>query len=131
MCEFLPDLDPVDVTVVHFDQTDRLAEYRRFHGIPDRVRLVADPDRRAYQAFSIGRGSWWRVWGPRTIAAYGRLIRRGRTYRRHRGDALQLGGDVVIAANGTLSWRFVPDGPDDRPTLTQLENALDRARAGR
>jgi hypothetical protein len=127
--EHLDDLDPVDLAVVHFDQTDRLGEYRRFHGLPDRVRLLADPDRMLHGLFAIGRGSWWKVWGPRTFVAYARLIRRGDRYHRHRGDSLQLGADIVIAADGTVSTIFRPSDPDDRPSLEAVAAAVDAARA--
>jgi hypothetical protein len=127
--DHLDTLDPVDIAVVHFDQTDRLGEYRRFHRIPDRVRLLADPDRDLHALFAIGRGPWWRVWGPRTFVAYARLLRAGGRYRRHRGDSLQLGADIVIAADGTMTTIFRPSEPDDRPSLAALESALDSARA--
>ena len=43
-------------------------------------------------------------------------------------DTLQLGGDFVIAPDGTLSWGFWGAGPDDRPELDDLVAAVDRSR---
>jgi len=127
--EHLEQLDPVEIVIVHFDETDRLHEYRSFHGVPDDVRIVADPERTLYRTLGIGRGRWWRVWGPRTFRAYLRLMREGRRYRRHRGDSLQLGGDVVVGADGRVAWTFLPAEPDARPTHQQIEAAVDTARA--
>jgi hypothetical protein len=119
----------VDIAVAHFDETDRLTEYRAFHGVPDRIRLLADPDRRLYRAFSVGRGRWWRVWGPRTFVAYARLMGRGGRYHRHQGDALQLGGDLVIGREGTLEWAFLPAEPDARPSVAAVVAAVEAARS--
>jgi hypothetical protein len=126
--EHIKTLDPVEVAVVHFDETDRLSEYRTFHGVSDRVRLLADPDRRLYDVFAIGRGSWWRVWGPKTFLAYGRLMRRGSRYERHRGDSLQLGADIVIAGDRTVASAFQPAEPDARPSVDELAAAIEAAR---
>ena len=129
MSEHLDELEPVDVTVVHFDQVDRLADYRRHLDLDERIRLLTDPGRTLYEALGIGRGRWWRVWGPRTVVAYARLLRRGRGYRRHRGDSLQLGGNVVLADRGRVAWTSRPAEPDDRPTVDELAAVLDDLRA--
>lgn len=115
-----------EIAVVFFDSTDRLADYRRNLDIPDRIRLLADPDRRSYQAFRIGRGSWWRVWGPKTIKKYLRLIRDGRDYHRHEAgtDTLQLGGDFVIDPTGHMSYAYRPPDPDSRPPVDDLIRSL-------
>lgn len=128
MSGHLDELEPVEVVVVHFDGADRLGEYRTHHDVRDEVRLVADPDRRLYGTFAIGRGSWRRVWGPRTIGAYLRLMRKGRRYRRHTGDSLQLGGDVVVAPDGRVAWVYLPDEPDARPTIEEVAAAVGAAR---
>ena len=126
--EHLDDLDPVDVAVVHFDQVDRLDEYRRHHELPERIRLLADPDRTLHDAFAVGRGARRRVWGPRTVLAYSRILRTGGRYRRHRGDSLQLGADIVIATDGTVGTVFRPAAPDDRPSVAAIAAAVASAR---
>lgn len=35
-------------------------------------------------------------------------------------DTLQLGGDFVIDASGTLTYGFWGEGPDDRPSVDEL-----------
>lgn len=115
-------LGSVELSVVFFDNTDRLGDYRTHHQLPDEVRLVADPERRAYAAFDFGRGSWWKVWGPRTFLRYASLLRGGRRYHRHRpgSDTLQLGGDVVIGRDGRIAAIHRPDEPDARVDVAEL-----------
>ena len=113
-----------EVAVVFFDSTDRLGAYRAHLDLPPRIRLLADPDRRTYEALGIGRGPWWRVWGPRTLLAYARLAARGRRVQRHRGDSLQLGGDMVISRDGLVSYLYRPPDPDSRPPVEDLVHAL-------
>lgn len=124
MRERLDRLGDAEVAVVLFDSTDRLGAYRAHLNLPERIRLLADPDRRTYEAFGIGRGQWWRVWGPRTLLAYSRLAARGRRIQRHRGDPLQLGGDVVISRDGRVSYLYRPPDPDARPPVEDLVQAL-------
>ena len=130
MCAHLDEMAPVEVAVAHFDGTDRLAEYRSHHGVPAQVRLVADPDRRLYRAFGIGRGTWWRVWGPGTIGAYLRLMRRGRRFHRPQNDARQLGGDLVVAPSGRVAAAWFPAAPDDRPPVDEVVAAVRATRGG-
>lgn len=124
MRERLDRFGDAEVAVVLFDSTDRLGAYRAHLHLPERIRLLADPDRRTYEAFGIGRGPWWRVWGPRTLLAYARLAARGRRIQRHRGDPLQLGGDVVISRDGRVSYLYRPPDPDARPPVEDLVQAL-------
>ncbi len=115
-----------EIVVIFFDSTDRLDAYRENFDIPDRVRLLTDPERNAYEAFRIGRGSWWKVWGPKTIKKYLSLIRQGRTYQKHEAgsDTLQLGGDFVIGPDQHMTYVYRPPDPDSRPPVDDLVAAL-------
>lgn len=127
MSEHLDRLGDAEVAVVFFDSTDRLSDYRRSFDIPDRINLLADPDRIAYRALGIGRGPWWRVWGPKVVLGYLRLVRQGRSYQRHASgsDTLQLGGDAVIGADGRFTYVFRPPDPDARPPVEDLIAAVE------
>lgn len=94
--------------------------------VRDRIDQFADPDRTAYDAFRVGRGIWWKVWGPKTIKKYVSLIRKGRTYQRHQSgsDTLQLGGDFVIGPDKHMTYVYRPPDPDSRPPVDDLVAAL-------
>jgi hypothetical protein len=92
--------------------------------------VYADPDRATYRAFGFGRASARRVWlDPRVWVRYARLLARG---RRPGGaptqDTLQLGGDAVLDARGRLSWIYRSRGPEDRPSVDRLVEAMQKAR---
>lgn len=116
---------PVSVAAVTFAEPSRLADHRRHLDLP--FPLLADPERRLYQRFDFGRGSLFEIWSPGTIAAYAGLLRRGRRLGRPTEDTRQLGGDLVIAPDGTLAAIFRPRSPDHRPTVDQLVDAVTEA----
>ncbi len=90
--------------------------------------LYADPERAAYRAFGFGRGSVSRVWlDPRVIGRYAQLWMRGKRPERPAQDTLQLGGDVVVGADGRVAWVYRSVGPEDRPSVASIGAALARA----
>jgi hypothetical protein len=96
--------------------------------------LFGDPERRLYAAFGFGRGSVARVWlDPRAIRhdlalrARGRGRGRGRPSGPPRQDTLQLGGDVVIDAYGRVRWVYASRGPEDRPPIASIIDAMLRS----
>jgi peroxiredoxin len=121
-----PERETVDVVVVSFaDDASRLAAYRDHLGVD--VRLVADPDRELYGLFGAGRGSLRRVWSLGTLRLYATLLRRGRRLQRTTEDTRQLGADAVIDASGRVRRLWLPDGPDDRPPVADVIDAVDEA----
>jgi hypothetical protein len=121
--------------------SDRLAEFsgaavvlitftrpRNLHGFRRRLALaypvLADETRAIYRAYGLQRGSWRRVWDLKSGRAYGRLLRRGRRLERPSGDTLQLGGDFVVDRDGRLAFADRSTGPDDRPSVDDLVDAV-------
>lgn len=82
--------------------------------------ILIDESRDLYHAYGMERGELWHVWGPPAWWAYIKLLGRGRRLRRISGDVLQLGGDVLIAPDGTVRFHHVGKGPADRPAVTAL-----------
>jgi len=119
--EFVP---ATDVVVITFTEAHRRDAY------VDRTRLpfpvLIDADRSTYRAYGLGRSSVARAWGARPALAYLRLVARGRwrDLRRPTEDTLQLGGDFVVAPDGTLAYGFWSEGPDDRPPVDDLIAAV-------
>jgi peroxiredoxin len=121
--------------------SDRLAEFsgaavvlitftrqRNLHGFRRRLALaypvLGDETRAVYHAYGLRRGSWWRVWGLKSVRAYGRLLRQGQHLERPTGDTLQLGGDFVVDQDGRLAYAYRSRGPDDRPSVDELLDAV-------
>lgn len=117
------------VVLVTFTDPSSLSDYVSVHDLPFPV--LTDPERSAYHAYGLGRGSVWRVWGLKAGRRYAEILRADGIggLRRPREDTLQLGGDFVIAPDGTLAWGFWGDGPDDRPSIDDLVAAVTASRA--
>ena len=115
-----------DVLVVSFDTVERLAGYR------SRLQLsfpvAVDPERVAYHAYGLTRGSFFQIWHPKTLWRYVVLKRKGREIQRPiKGDDIsQLGGDFVVNARGEVSFAHYCSRPDDRPTIAAIVDTLSR-----
>ncbi len=114
--------DAVDVVVVTFTKARNLKGYRRRFAEPFTV--VADTELQLYAAMGFGRGSVRRVWGLKMVKAYIPILRGGAKLEKVDEDTLQLGGNVVLDADGTLVWRYAGAGPDDRPSVDDVVEAI-------
>ena len=110
------------VALVCFSAPEPVLRYQQRQLVP--LEVLVDEDRVAYTAFGLGRGPWWRVWGPGTWKAYGELMRRGRRFRRPTEDTLQLGGDFVIGRDGRVTYAYRSEHPADRPPVDELIAAV-------
>lgn len=128
MRDRLQEFGDADVVLVMFTDPENVPEYRERHGAG--LPVVIDADRSAYRAFGLGRGSIGRVWGLRAAATYARLLRRGGLGRlaRPTEDTLQLGGDFIVDPDGRLVYGYWGAGPDDRPEVEELLDALTASR---
>ncbi len=91
-----------------------------------------DPTRALYRAFGFGRASLARVWlDPRAVGHDLALRRRARPGggrpRLPRQDTLQLGGDVILDAGGRVRWVCASRGPEDRPSVEAIIDAMLRS----
>ena len=114
------------IVVTFADGTTRLDAYRDHLGID--FPLLANSDRSLYDAVGAGRGTLRQIWSPGTIAMYARLLRRGRRLRPPHEDTRQLGADLLIDETGRLRHIWLPQGPDLRPTISELTDAVIRIR---
>ena len=119
----------VRVVVVAFAPPESVAGYQHRQCL-DHLLVLSDPDCRAYEAFGFGRASVLRVWlDPRVWVRYLQLVPRGRRPEAAHEDTLQLGGDALIDAHGRIAWIHSSRGPEDRPSLAQIQSALSDLRA--
>jgi hypothetical protein len=117
----------LQVLVVTFEAANVAADYVLETGLPWIVLL--DPTRSLYTAYEMGRGRWWKIWGPGTWWAYARLLARGERPSRPTGDVDQLGGDVLVDPAGRVVVWHVGDGPADRPAIPSLLEPVRNSRA--
>jgi peroxiredoxin len=124
--DHLEEFGDASVVLVTFTVPRNLAGFRRQLGL--RYPVLADETRATYRAFGLGRAPWWRVWAPRTIRTYARLIRAGRRLHRPTQDTRQLGGDFVVDPRGRVAYVHRSARPDDRPPVPELIDAVHAAR---
>lgn len=112
------------VVLITFTDPESLKRYQDKHqlGFPS----VSDHERSVYTSYGLGRGKVTRIWGPSTMMSYIKIfLKRGfRDFRMPKEDSLQLGGDFIIAPDGTIAWGYWCAGPNDRPTVDELVEAV-------
>ena len=113
--------------VVHDDPA--LIRRTMVRGIDSPFPVLVDRPRAAYAGWGLGRAAVWRIWGdPRVWLRYGRAVVTGHRPTSFGGDTLQLGGDFVVDAGGTIVYAR-PQQTDDRPSVGELLRELERASA--
>lgn len=122
MSDRLAEFGGAAVVLITFTRPRNLPGYRRRLALAYPV--LADETRAVYHTYGLQRGSWRRVWGLKSVRAYGRLLRQGRRLERPSGDTLQLGGDFIVDRDGRLAYAYRSRGPDDRPSVDELLDAV-------
>ena len=108
----------IAVVVVTFEQAWRAAQYLNETQFP--WPLLLDTDRSLYTAYGMDRGSAREVMGLRNWKLFLQLLWRGRRVHRPPDDIYQLGGDVLIDAQGIVRQHHVARGPSRRLSIEQL-----------
>ena len=86
--------------------------------------LLVDSKRELYGSYYMKRGKFWDIWGGATLAAYFKLLRRGHKLQESSGDAAQLGGDVLMDAEGKVLLHHVSKGPAGRLPVDEILQTL-------
>lgn len=110
----------VGVVAVSMSRPDGVARSLAERPLP--FPLLADPDRRAYAAFGLGRTTWARIARPDVLWRYAGFVLRGAKVRRvpEGEDPLQTGGDFLIGPDRRLAWAYTSPDPTDRPAVDLL-----------
>lgn len=107
------------VVFVAFDEPEQLRG-KLLAGIDLVFPLGIDRDREAYRRWGLRRAAAWRIWlDPAVWRQYLKLLRSGERLRGSGEDTLQLGGDFVVAPDGTIAYAR-PQTRDDRPPIGEL-----------
>ena len=115
----------VSVTIISFAEPSRLVLYQEQHRWP--FTILADPQRKVYQAFELKPLSWFRVFSPPVLKLYFKLWRRGLKQEPYGGeDIYQSGGDFLLDSRGNVLYTYRSRDPADRPTPQTLLREIDR-----
>src|SRR5438128_1625812 len=102
------------------------ANFKRKQGIE--LPLLVDPDRRTYKAAGAKTATFSELLGP-TVVLKGmqrglkNRLRQGRTV----GHPAQLGGVLVVAPDGRVTWAHLADDASDNPPNEPVLEAARRA----
>ena len=89
--------------------------------------VLVDRERLAYERWGMQRASFARIWlDPSVWKRYAQLLMSGERLRQGGRDPRQLGGDFVVAPDGTLAYAR-PQRRDDRPPAGALVEQLEGA----
>lgn len=113
-----------NVVVISFVKPARLKQYldRRSWS----MRVLADPELKAYREFGLERAGWLQLLRPRALVVYMKLILRGKMPQPPQEDVHQLGGDFILDASGRVVYEYRSEDPADRPSPTELMEVLAR-----
>jgi peroxiredoxin len=115
----------VPVLVISFAKAGALASYQEQRHWP--FAIFADPERKAYRAFSLKRFSRFQVFSPATLLRYFQLLRNGMKQSSYGGDDIfQGGGDFLIDRNGNILFAHRSRNPADRPKPEAVLREIDR-----
>lgn len=90
------------------------------------MRIFTDERRLAFERAGFRRGVGTLL-SPRAIGNYVRAFLSGHRGSRKEGDALQQGGALVVARDGTLLYKYVSRASGDHPEVRELVAALRQA----
>jgi hypothetical protein len=110
----------VGVVAISMSRPEGVARYLAERPLP--FPLLADPDRRAYAVFGLGRTTWARIARPGILWRYAKLVLHGaKVHRVPEGeDPLQMGGDFLVGPDRRLAWAYTSPDPTDRPAVELL-----------
>lgn len=118
----------VSIVVVSFADPAKLVDYEKQRQWP--FAILVDPERKTYQAFSLKRLSWFRVFSPATLKLYVKLFRDGMKRDDYgKDDIYQSGGDFVVDREGHILFAHRSRDPADRPPVTKLLGEIDRLKS--
>jgi peroxiredoxin len=102
------------------------AKFRRRQGI--QLRLLADEERVSYEAAGAKSGGVLDLFHPMVVAKGALTGARERTMQtRTIGDANQLGGTLVIATNGKVTWSHLSKDASDNASPEDILAAVREA----
>jgi hypothetical protein len=113
-----------DAVFIAFDAPAALRA-NMLDGVDVAYPVIADQERVAYRAWGLERAPWWTIFlDPKVWLQYGRLLLEGERIGDAGEDPLQMGGDFIVDAGGTVVYAR-PQQRDDRPPVGELIRVLE------
>ena len=107
-----------DVIAVFQYRADPTFHFCRKRGVP--FDCLGDPDRTAYHAVGLERGSAREYVGPQLVKGWLRAARHGSLPGRPAGDVAQRPGTFVVAQDGTVALAHYNRDSSDHLKIEQL-----------
>ncbi len=119
--------DNATLVLLTFTTADLLDDYQHRRALD--VPILIDAERDVYHRYGLERGSFSRIWGLATMRRYVDILKPSGAgtlgdLTAATEDTRQLGGDFVIAPDGTLAWGHWCVGPADRPAVDDIGDAV-------
>ena len=89
----------------------------------DAFPLLMNRERDLYATYGL-ESSLFRFWGPKNLWSYVKRFLRGEKIEGIQGDPTQLGGDLIIGADGRVRYVYRSKDPTDRPPVEELMDVL-------
>ncbi len=94
------------------------------------LEILVDPGREVYAAAGAKVGTLMELIGPRSVArGLARSVKERKMQGTVQGHPAQLGGVLVVARDGTITWSHMSEDASDYPPNEDVLAAVERARA--
>lgn len=110
-----------EVAVVTMATPAQAAAFRTQQQLP--FACLSDPERRAYEAFGLPRGTWLQVTGPAVWGAGWKAFLRG-GFGLPTGDIRQLQGSFIIDPHSIIRFAHIPSNSAEQVTVDELLECL-------
>jgi peroxiredoxin len=107
-----------DVVAIFQYRAEPTHNFCRKRGVP--FDCLGDPEREAYHAVGLERGSPKEYVGPQLLKGYLRAARHGALPGKPEGDVAQRPGTFVVAADGTVAYAHYNKDSSDHPPIDDL-----------
>ena len=108
--------------------TPRHAQHFREQFDLEGLEILVDPDREAYRAAGAKVASMTELIGPRSVGSgLKRALTEGVMQGTVQGHAAQLGGVLVVAPGGAVTWAHLAENASDNPPNEDVLAAVEAA----
>ena len=112
-----------DVVAIFQYRAEPTANFCRRRGV-DHITCLGDPERAAYHAVGLERGSAREYIGPQLVKGFVRAARKGQFAGVPKGDVAQRPGTFVVSPEGKVLYAHYNKDSADNPPISDLLDAV-------